>query len=53
MNAIDDEIIATLSNACVVQKKQGWWYDTCVTVHVTYEKSLFKSFKDVKGDQEV
>ena len=47
VNAIDEEIIATLSNICVVQGKvQGWWYDTCATVHVTYDKSLFKTFED-------
>ena len=53
VNAIDEEIIATLSNVCVVQGKvQGWWYDTCTTVHVTYEKSIFKTFEHAKGDQE-
>ncbi|RVW54011.1 Copia protein [Vitis vinifera] len=36
-----------------VGKVQGWWYDTCATVHVTYDKSLFKTFEDAKGDQEV
>ncbi|KAL6315951.1 hypothetical protein AAG906_013785 [Vitis piasezkii] len=54
VNAIDEEIIATLSDVCVVQGKvQGWWYDTCATVHVTYDKSLFKTFEDAKGDQKV
>ncbi|RVX23596.1 Retrovirus-related Pol polyprotein from transposon TNT 1-94 [Vitis vinifera] len=54
VNAIDEEIIATLSDVCVVQGKvQGWWYDTCATVHVTYDKSLFKTFEDAKGYQEV
>ncbi|RVW62250.1 Retrovirus-related Pol polyprotein from transposon TNT 1-94 [Vitis vinifera] len=54
VNAIDEEIIATLSDVCVVQGKvQGWWYDTCATVHVTYDKSLFKTFEDANGDQEV
>ena len=54
MNAIDDGIIATLSNVCVVQGKlQGWWFDTCTTVHVTYDNSLFKTFEDAKGEQEV
>ncbi|KAL6314756.1 hypothetical protein AAG906_027104 [Vitis piasezkii] len=54
VNAIDEKIIATLSDVCVVQGKvQGWWYDTCATIHVTYDKSLFKTFEDAKGDQEV
>ncbi|RVX01764.1 hypothetical protein CK203_024444 [Vitis vinifera] len=54
VNAIDEKIIATLSDVCVVQGKvQGWWYDTCATVYVTYDKSLFKTFEDAKGDQEV
>ncbi|KAL6351005.1 hypothetical protein AAG906_031591 [Vitis piasezkii] len=34
-------------------KVQGWWYDTCATIHVTYDKSLFKTFEDAKGDQKV
>ena len=50
VNAIDEKIIATLSDVCVAQGKvQGWWYDTCATVHVTYDKSLFKTFEDAKG----
>ena len=54
MNAINEEIIATLSNVCVVQGNvHGWWYDTCASVHVTYDKYLFKTFKDEKGDQKV
>ena len=54
MNAIDKKIITTLSNVCVIQwKVQRWWYDTCATVHVTYDKSLFKTFENAKDDQEV
>ncbi|KAL5556909.1 hypothetical protein UlMin_039145 [Ulmus minor] len=35
VNAIEEEIIATVSEINVVQGKiQGWWYDTCATVHV-------------------
>lgn len=37
----DDEIIAAVSEVMVVQGKvPGWWYDTCATVHVSYDKSL-------------
>ena len=54
MQLMRRSLIATLSNVCVVQGNvQGWWYDTCATVHVTYEKSLFKIYEDAKGDQEV
>ncbi|RVW78144.1 hypothetical protein CK203_049694 [Vitis vinifera] len=43
-----------ISRGGVVQGKvQGWWYDTCATVHVTYDKSLFKTFEDAKRDQKV
>ncbi|RVW22265.1 Retrovirus-related Pol polyprotein from transposon TNT 1-94 [Vitis vinifera] len=46
VNTIDEEIIATLSDVCVVQGNvQGWWYDTCAIVHVTYDKSLSRPFK--------
>ena len=51
LNAIDEEIIVILSNICVVQGKvQGWWYGNCAIVHVTYDKSLFNTFEDEKGD---
>ena len=50
MNAIDEETITTLSNAYVIQ---GWWYDTCAIVHVTCDKSPFKTFEDANGEQEV
>jgi hypothetical protein len=25
-------------------KVQGWWYDTCATVHVSYDKAAFKTY---------
>ena len=35
MNATYEDIIATLSNICVIQRKvQGWWYDLCATVYI-------------------
>ena len=40
VNATQEEnIVATLSEVNAVQGKvKGWWYDTCATVHVTYDK---------------
>ena len=54
VNAIEEDIIATLSEVNSVQGKvKGWWYDTCATVHVTYDKSLFKTFEESKGNHEI
>ena len=48
VNAIEEEIIATVSEINDVQGKiQGWWYDTCATVHISYDRSLFKTFDEL------
>ena len=50
----DDEIIAAVSEVMAVQGKvHGWWYDTCATVHVSYDKSLFKTCVDATDGQEI
>ncbi|URD92252.1 hypothetical protein MUK42_28560 [Musa troglodytarum] len=50
----DDNIIATVSEVNVIFGKVfGWWYDTCVTVHVCYDKTLFKTYKEVTDGQEI
>ena len=50
----NDEIIAVVSEINVVQGKVlGWWYDTCATVHVCYDKSMFKTYHEVNDGQEI
>ena len=34
-------------------KVPGWWYDTAATVHVSYDRSAFKTYEDVTDGQEV
>lgn len=34
-------------------KVKGWWYDTCATVHVSYNKAAFKPYFEVNDRQEV
>ncbi|XP_050889487.1 uncharacterized protein LOC127094740 [Lathyrus oleraceus] len=56
INAIrsDDDIIATVSEIMAIKGKvQGWWYDTCATVHVTYDKAAFKTYSEAIDGQEV
>ena len=54
INAIEEEIIATVSEINDVQGKiQGWWYDTCATVYVSYDMSLFKTFDELRSTQEI
>ncbi|TXG47924.1 hypothetical protein EZV62_027218 [Acer yangbiense] len=54
VNATKEEIIAAVSEICAIQGKvHGWWYDTCATVHVSYDKSLFKTFEEVGNGQEI
>ncbi|CAA3002976.1 wall-associated receptor kinase 2, partial [Olea europaea subsp. europaea] len=53
VNSID-EIIATVSEINAIQGKvSGWWYDTCATIHVCYDKSLFKTYHDIEDNQEI
>ena len=50
----NDEIIATVSEINAIQgKMSGWWYDTCASVHVCYDKSLFKIYKEVDDGKEL
>ena len=50
----NDEIIAIVSEINAIQGKvSGWWYDTCATVHVCYEKSIFKTYKKVDDGKEI
>ena len=51
---VDDDIIATVSEIMAIKGKvQGWWYDTCATVHVSYDKTAFKTYTEVNDGQEV
>lgn len=34
-------------------KVQGWWYDTCAIMHVSYDKSTSKTYSKVNDGQEV
>ena len=44
----NDEIVTIVNEINTIQGKvSGWWYDTCVTVHLCYEKSLFKTYREV------
>jgi len=50
----DTNIVATLSELMAVNGKvQGWWYDTCATVHVTYDRAAFKTYSEVNDGQAV
>ena len=46
--------MATLSEVNAIHGKvSGWWYDTCATIHVTYDRSLFKTFLSSKEGHEI
>ncbi|KAI9177785.1 hypothetical protein LWI28_019255 [Acer negundo] len=54
VNAIEEDIVATVSEINVVHGKvQDWWYDTCATIHVSYDRSLFKTYGEVMDEQEI
>ena len=55
INSIQEEkIVATVSEINAIKGKvPGWWYDTCATVHVSYDKSVFKTYHEMDGDQEI
>ena len=41
--------MATLSEVNGIHGKvSGWWYDTFSTIHVTYDRSLFKTIESSK-----
>ena len=48
----EEEIVATVSEINAVHGKvPGWWYDTCATIHVCYDGSLFKTYQEVDGQE--
>ena len=50
----DTNIVATLRELMAVKGKvQGWWYDTCATVHVAYDRAAFKTYSEVNDGQAV
>ena len=50
----DDETVATMSEVNVVQGKvPSWWYDTCATVHVCYDRLLFKTYHEISDGKEI
>lgn len=34
-------------------KVSGWWYDACAIIHVSYDKSLFKTYHESDIKQEI
>ncbi|XP_058755031.1 uncharacterized protein LOC131628179 [Vicia villosa] len=51
---VNDDIIATVSEIMAIKRKvQGWWYDTCATVHVSCDKAEFKIYIEVNDGQVV
>ena len=50
----NDDIVVVISEVNAIQGKIfGWWYDTCAAVHVCYDKSFFKTYKEVSDGQEI
>jgi hypothetical protein len=50
----EDKIVPTISEVNVIKGKvPGWWYDTRATIHISYDKSLFKTYHEIDGDQEI
>ena len=50
--SIEDEIVTAVSEIMAIESKTpGWWCDTCATVHVSYDISLFKTYKEVNDGQ--
>ena len=53
-NSAHDELVETLSEVISIHGKvSGWWYDTCATIHVTYDRTLFKTFESSKEGHEI
>ena len=48
----NDDIVVVISEVNAIQGKiSSWWYDTCAAVHVCYDKSFFKTYKEVNDGQ--
>lgn len=51
-NTIEEEIVPVVSDINAIHGNvQGWWYDTCATVHVSYD--FFKTYENVTNEHEI
>ncbi|XP_062104030.1 uncharacterized protein LOC133815177 [Humulus lupulus] len=54
VNSTKEELVTTLSEINARHEKvKGWWYDTDATIHVTYDRSLFKTFETSQEGREI
>lgn len=54
-NSIDeDSILAVVSEINAIKGKVSrWWYDSYAIVHVLYDNSLFMTYNESNGEQEI
>ena len=51
-NTIKEEIVHVVSDINAIHGNvQGWWYDTCATVHVSYD--FLKTYENVTNEHEI
>jgi len=41
----DDNLVAVVSDVCMVTDNKGWWIDTGATRHICGDKSLFTTYE--------
>lgn len=51
MSSIKD-IVAMLRKSMQF-KVLNWWYDTCATIYVCYDRSLFKTYHNIDNGREI
>jgi hypothetical protein len=49
VNAMNEDLVATITKAHHVRFESGWWLDTEVIVHISKGRSLFKTYEVIDG----
>jgi hypothetical protein len=52
-NAVNEDLVATVTEANHVTSESGWWLDTGATIHISKDRSLFKTYEVIDDGTEV
>lgn len=50
-NMVEDKIVAMVTEVNMSTTTSGWWFDTWATIHVCYDKTMFKTYVKVSDGQ--
>ena len=53
MMDMDVNLIAVVTDVCMVSHSKGWWIDTGATKHICGDRSLFTTYEETNGSKKL